>query len=298
MLTVILSALAQGSLYAIMGLGVYITFRILNTPDLTTEGAFVVGASIGAAFIQLDFHPLINILIVFLAGAAAGAITALMITAVGISPLIAGIITMTGVYSLNLRFMGSSNISLAGKTTIYDLVAGLHLPRNLDTLLVGLVIAAIIIGILSLFFKTEMGQALIATGDNIHMARALGIQTKEMQMLGYMLANGLVAVSGSLISQNNGYADINSGVGTVVIGLAAVVLGEVIFPNVKLLVRMATIIVGAIVYQLLLTLVLQLNFNTEDFKLFSALILAICLAIPALRGRLMGRRQKKGTVNE
>jgi len=231
------------------------------------------------------------LLISLLAGMAAGAVTGFLVTRLKINPLLAGIITMTGIYSINLKIMGKANMSLSTVTTLKTAIAGLSLPRNVDTIVIGLIIVAAIIFLLTYFFKTEMGQALIATGDNMQMAKSLGIETSEMTMLGYMLANGLIAVSGYIVSTDNGYADIQMGVGTVVIGLASIIIGEVLFRNVKLGVRFITIVVGSIIYRLLLTIVLMMNFEANDFRLFSAIIVALCLAIPTIQNKVADYRE-------
>ena len=286
-----ISAFSQGTIWAVMGLGIYITFRILNAPDMTTEGSFVLGGAIGAQMLYFGIDPFTTLLISFLAGMAAGAITGFLVTRLSINPLLAGIITMTGIYSINLKIMGKANMSLSTVTTLKSAIASFSLPRNVDTIVIGLVIIAAIILLLTYFFKTEMGQALIATGDNIQMAKSLGIETSEMTMLGYMLANGLIAISGYIVSTDNGYADIQMGVGTVVIGLASIIIGEVLFRNVKLGVRFITILIGSIIYRLLLTIVLMLNFEANDFRLFSAIIVALCLAIPTIQNRLADYRE-------
>ncbi|MFW5445765.1 ABC transporter permease [Aerococcus urinaeequi] len=287
----IISAFSQGTIWAVMGLGIYITFRILNAPDMTTEGSFVLGGAIGAQMLYFNIDPFTTLLISFLAGMAAGAITGFLVTRLKINPLLAGIITMTGIYSINLKIMGKANMSLSTVTTLKNAIAGLSLPRNVDTIVIGLIVVAAIIFLLTYFFKTEMGQALIATGDNMQMAKSLGIETSEMTMLGYMLANGLIAVSGYIVSTDNGYADIQMGVGTVVIGLASIIIGEVLFRNVKLGVRFITILVGSIIYRLLLTIVLMMNFEANDFRLFSAIIVALCLAVPTIQHKVADYRE-------
>ena len=287
----IISAFSQGTIWAVMGLGIYITFRILNAPDMTTEGSFVLGGAIGAQMLYFNIDPFTTLLISFLAGMAAGAITGFLVTRLKINPLLAGIITMTGIYSINLKIMGKANMSLSTVTTLKNAIAGLSLPRNVDTIAIGLIVVAAIILLLTYFFKTEMGQALIATGDNMQMAKSLGIETSEMTMLGYMLANGLIAVSGYIVSTDNGYADIQMGVGTVVIGLASIIIGEVLFRNVKLGVRFITILVGSIIYRLLLTIVLMMNFEANDFRLFSAIIVALCLAVPTIQNKVADYRE-------
>ena len=219
-----------------------------------------------------------------------------MITRLKIQPLLAGIISMTGLYSINLVVLGQANVSYTGFYTIRSMLSGMGLPRNLDTLLVGLFVCLILLLLLSAFFRTQAGQALVATGDNAVMARSIGINTDEMKMMGFMLANGFVAISGNLVAQDNGFADIGMGVGTVVLGLAAVILGEVMIRHVQLSERLAAIIPGAVLYRLLLLFVLQLRFDPQLFKLFSALILALCLGIPSVHAQLLGRHRHRGLL--
>ncbi|MFC5281643.1 ABC transporter permease [Arcanobacterium canis] len=287
---IVLSALSQGAIWTLMGIGVYITFRILNEADLTTEASFTLGAAIGAQLLVLGMNPLLSMVVAFLMGAAAGAITALLITKLKINSLLAGIITLTGLYSINLTFMGSANLSLSGATTLKTQMGMFGLPRNVDTLILGVIMIAIAIAALSYFFRTDMGQALIATGDNPFMAKSLGIPTGEMMLLGYMLGNGLIALSGYLVATDSGYADISMGIGSIVIGLAAIIIGEVVVRNVSLPIRLLAIFVGSVIYRLLLALVLQLKINTDHFKLLSAVILALCLSIPALQKYVAGKR--------
>ncbi|EEZ92269.1 ABC transporter permease [Mobiluncus mulieris] len=291
---IILSALSQGAIWTVMGMGVYITFRILNEPDLTTEASFTLGAAVGAPLLILGVNPLLALLVVMLVGAAAGAITALMITKAKINSLLAGIITMTGLYSINLGFMGRANLSVAGLSSLKTWLGNLGLPRNVDTLVLGLIVIGILVGLLSFFFRTDMGQALIATGDNPTMAKSLGISTAEMTMLGYMLGNALIALSGYLVASDNGYADISMGIGSIVIGLAAIIIGEVVIPNVSLPVRLLTIFFGSVVYRLLLAVVLRFNFDPNNFKLFSAVILGLCLSIPTLQRYFFQRQIRRG----
>ncbi|MDP9801006.1 putative ABC transport system permease protein [Arcanobacterium wilhelmae] len=287
---IVLSALSQGAIWTLMGIGVYITFRILNEADLTTEASFTLGAAIGAQLLVLGMNPLLSMAVAFLMGAAAGAVTALLITKLKINSLLAGIITLTGLYSINLAFMGSANLSLSGATTLKTQMGVFGLPRNVDTLILGVVMILIAVAALSYFFRTDMGQALIATGDNPFMAKSLGIPTGEMMLLGYMLGNGLIALSGYLVATDSGYADISMGIGSIVIGLAAIIIGEVVVRNVSLPVRLLAIFVGSVIYRLLLALVLQLKINTDNFKLLSAVILALCLSIPALQKFFAGKR--------
>ena len=295
---ILLSAVSQGAIWTIMGMGVFITFRVLNEADLTTEASFTLGAAIGGQFLLLGMNPILSMLIAFFIGAAAGAVTALLITRAHINSLLAGIITMTGLYSVNLVFLGKANISLSSAETLKTMIAPLHLPRNLDTLLIGVFMIALVALALSVFFRTDMGQALIATGDNPVMANALGIPSKEMMMLGYMLGNGLIALSGYLVATDNGYADISMGVGSIVIGLAAIIIGEVLVKKVSLPLRLLAIFLGSVIYRLLLAVVLMLNINTNHFKLISAVVLGLCLSIPALQQYAAHKKMRRTNKDE
>lgn len=293
-----MSALSQGAIWTVMGIGVYITFRVLNEADLTTEASFTLGAAIGAQLLVLGMNPLMTLFVVFFIGAAAGAITALMITKAHINSLLAGIITMTGLYSINLGFMGKANLSIATETTLKTQLGTLGLPRNVDTLVLGIIVVLVAVAALSFFFRTDMGQALIATGDNPVMAKSLGISTSEMMLLGYMLGNGLIALSGYLVATDNGYSDISMGIGSLVIGLAAIIIGEVVIRDVPLPIRLLAIFVGSVIYRLLLALVLRFNFDTNNFKLFSAVILGLCLSIPTLQRYFAARRARQAALKE
>ncbi|MDD7541383.1 MAG: ABC transporter permease [Mobiluncus porci] len=295
---ILLSALSQGAIWTVMGIGVYITFRVLNEADLTTEASFTLGAAIGAQLLVLGMNPLMTLFVVFFIGAAAGAITALMITKAHINSLLAGIITMTGLYSINLGFMGKANLSIATETTLKTQLGTLGLPRNVDTLVLGIIVVLVAVAALSFFFRTDMGQALIATGDNPVMAKSLGISTSEMMLLGYMLGNGLIALSGYLVATDNGYSDISMGIGSLVIGLAAIIIGEVVIRDVPLPIRLLAIFVGSVIYRLLLALVLRFNFDTNNFKLFSAVILGLCLSIPTLQRYFAARRARQAALKE
>ena len=295
---ILLSALSQGAIWTVMGIGVYITFRVLNEADLTTEASFTLGAAIGAQLLVLGMNPLMTLFVVFFIGAAAGAITALMITKAHINSLLAGIITMTGLYSINLGFMGKANLSIATQTTLKTQLGALGLPRNVDTLVLGIIVVLVAVAALSFFFRTDMGQALIATGDNPVMAKSLGISTSEMMLLGYMLGNGLIALSGYLVATDNGYSDISMGIGSLVIGLAAIIIGEVVIRDVPLPIRLLAIFVGSVIYRLLLALVLRFNFDTNNFKLFSAIILGLCLSIPTLQRYFAARRARQAALKE
>lgn len=282
----IVTATAQGLLWGIMALGIFITYRILDLPDMTAEGSFPLGAAVCARLILSGVHPLLAALTAFAIGALAGLITGFLITKAKIPGLLAGILTMTGLYSINLRIMNRANLSLLGKQKITDSLSRYNLPPQFDTIFMGIFLTVLIIAALVLFFNTELGQAVIATGDNEKMARSLGISTNRTKILGLMLSNGIVAAAGALIAQDNGYADISMGIGTIVIGLASVIIGEVIFGNLSFANRLICVILGAIIYRFIIMFVLLVGLQPNDLKLISAIILAFCLALPSLRNKL------------
>lgn len=282
----IVTATAQGLLWGTMALGIFITYRILNLPDMTAEGAFPLGAAVSAQLIIGGMNPIYATGISFVAGMLAGSVTGFLITKAKVPGLLAGILTMTGLYSINLRVMTRANLSLLGEDRLTDLFQPFHLPPQFDSIFLGLFVLLALILLLALFFKTELGQAVIATGDNEHMARAMGITTDRAKIFGLMLSNGIIAMAGGLIAQDNGYADISMGIGTIVIGLAAVIIGEVVFGNLSFFNRLICVILGAIIYRLIILLVILLGLNPNDLKLVSAILLAICLALPNLRQAL------------
>nr|WP_314531257.1 ABC transporter permease [uncultured Fusobacterium sp.] len=287
----IVSAISQGLLWSLLSLGLFISFRILNIADMTTEGVYPLGAAVCVTLIQQGMSPLSATIIAMIVGSLAGLATAIFINIFKIPSLLAGILTMTALLSVNLRVMGRPNLSLLNQKTIFDNFEKLNLPPYFDIIILGLIIISIIISLMYIFFNTELGQALIATGDNPKMAVSLGISTKKMITLGLMLSNSMVALTGAILSQHNGYADVNSGLGVIVVALAAIIIGEVIFGDVNFVTRLVCIVFGSIIYRLLLVTVLKLNFiQANDFKIVSALLIAIFLAIPELK-------KIKGKVN-
>ena len=280
----IVSAISQGLLWSLLSLGLFISFRILNIADMTTEGVYPLGAAVCVTLIQQGMSPLSATIIAMIVGSLAGLATAIFINIFKIPSLLAGILTMTALLSVNLRVMGRPNLSLLNQKTIFDNFEKLNLPPYFDIIILGLIIISILISLMYIFFNTELGQALIATGDNPKMAVSLGISTKKMITLGLMLSNSMVALTGSILSQHNGYADVNSGLGVIVVALAAIIIGEVIFGDVNFVTRLVCIVFGSIIYRLLLVTVLKLNFiQANDFKIVSALLIAIFLAIPELK---------------
>ncbi|HFC9326204.1 ABC transporter permease [Enterococcus lactis] len=282
----IVSAISQGMLWAILGLGIFMTYRILDFPDMTTEGSFPLGAAVCVTAITHGVAPILATLLGVGAGMVAGLITGLLYTKEKIPVILAGILVMSGLNSVILFVMRTPNLSLLNHPILQDSFHRFGLPDYFDTVLLGFISLGILIAVLLFFFNTDLGQGYIATGDNETMARSLGIKTDRMKILGLTLSNGVIALSGALIAQNDGYADVNKGIGVIVIGLASIIIGEVIFQELTLAERLIAIVVGSIIYQLLILVVIKLGFDTTYLKLFSATILAICLMIPQLKKAL------------
>lgn len=282
-MALITSAIGQGLLWALLGLGLYLSFRILNVTDMTVEGTFPLGAATAVSLIVHGVNPYLASLAAFGAGMIAGLITGLLTTKGKIPSLLAGILTMTATYSVNLRIMGNkSNLSLLGQETLFSNQFLRQLPQYFDSVVMGMGVIAIITICLVLFLNTEYGQAFIATGDNPTMARSMGISTNKMVIFGLMVSNGLVGLCGALVAQSNGYADINMGIGTIVIALASIIIGEVAFGELTLGQRLVAVTLGSIVYRLLLLAVLQLGFSANDLNLLSSIVLALCMMLPQL----------------
>lgn len=282
----IVSSISQGMLWAILGLGIFMTYRILDFPDMTTEGSFPLGAAVCVTAITNGIAPIFATLLGVGAGMIAGLVTGLLYTKGKIPVILAGILVMSGLNSVILYVMKTPNLSLLNRPILQDSFQKLQLPNYFDTVLLGLIALGVIIAILLFFFNTDLGQGYIATGDNETMARSLGIKTDQMKILGLTLSNGVIALSGALIAQNDGYADVNKGIGVIVIGLASIIIGEVIFQELTLAERLIAIVVGSIIYQLLILIVIKLGFDTTYLKLFSAIILAFCLMIPQVKKAL------------
>lgn len=297
-MTLVTSTIGQGLLWGILALGLYLSFRILNFPDMTVEGTFPFGAAVCVTALIHGTSPLLATLFSFIAGMITGAVTGLLYTKGRIPILLAGILTMTGVYSVNLRILGKANVGLLNHATLLTNAFFNKLPANFPTIILGLIFAIVIVVLLSLFLNTDLGQAFIATGDNEKMARSLGINTDNMKILGLMVSNGLIGLAGGLLAQNGGYADVNMGIGTMVIGLAAIIIGEVVYGNLSLTGRLVAVVIGSILYRLVLLLVLQLGFSTNDFKLISAIILAICLMLPLFQEKFNVRKLLKRGVKK
>ena len=291
-------AVAQGLVWGIMAIGVYITFRILDFADLTVDGSLCTGGAVCIMMMLKGQNVWVSMVAALLAGMAAGCVTGLLHTFMGIPAILSGILTQLGLYSINLKIMGKANQAI--NVDKYDLLVSLRFIRNVPLfkntiLLVSLIIIVLII-ILYWFFGTELGCSIRATGCNDKMARAQGINTDFNRVQGLMISNGLVALSGALLSQYQGFADINMGRGAIVIGLAAVIIGEAIFGKIfrNFGLRLLSVAFGSIIYYLVLQVVIWLGIDTDLLKLLSAAVVAIFLAIPTWKARYFSMGSKGG----
>ena len=287
-------AAAQGVLWGMMVLGVYITFRLLDIADLTVDGSFALGGCVCATLILgYNVDPVVALLAAFLAGAAAGAVTGILHTVLEIPAILAGILTQISLWSVNLRIMGGkSNLPLLKTTTLISGVSDtFNITQAQASILAGLMLAVLIIAVLYWFFGTELGSALRATGNNEDMIRALGVNTNKMKLFGLMLSNALVSFSGSLVCQHQKYADINMGRGAIVIGLAAIVIGEVLMGRlINFACKLSSVVVGSVVYFLIRAIVLQIGLQTNDMNLFTAVFVAAALSFPVLMAKWKARQ--------
>ena len=291
------SAIAQGMLWAMLALGVYITFRLLDFADLTCEGSFAMGACISAVMtVTYHMNPFISLIFGFLGGAIAGTVTGLLNTKLKIPPILAGILSMISLYSINLRIMSDKanlpiNVREEGVESMVTLVQKL-LPESIRTMsqtttviaaCIGVIFCVLSVAVLYWFFGTELGSAIRATGNNEKMIRARGVNTDHMKLVALALSNGFIALSGSLVAQNQKVADVGSGTGAIVIGLASIVIGEVLFAKATSFKwRLTGIIVGSIVYRMIVAIVLQLGMRSSDLKLLTAILVAVALSVPRL----------------
>lgn len=281
-------AVSQGVLWGIMVLGVYITYKILDIADLTVDGSFALGGCVCAILVvEKGMDPLLALMVATLAGMVAGAVTGMLHTLFDIPAILAGILTQIGLWSVNLRIMGKSNIPLLKVDTIFSrIVDMLGVKQSAVSLVIGILIAVLIIVFLYWLFGTEIGSALRATGNNEDMIRALGVNTKMTKLLALTISNGLVGLSGGLVCQSQKYADIGMGTGAIVIGLAAIVIGEVLMGRLKSFgSKLSSAVTGCVVYFLIRAIVLQLGMDANDMKLLSAVIVALALCIPVAIGK-------------
>jgi len=280
MTQVLLGALSLGLLWAIMTIGVYITYRILDIADLTVEGTLPLGGAIACVLITQKVDPYLASLIAMLGGCLAGLCTGLLHTKLKIPALLSGILTMIALYSINLRIMNAPNLSILRRPTVFKPLVKMGLSNDFASIIIGLLFAFAVISLLYWFFGTELGSAIRATGNNQRMVRAQGVNTDTMKILGLVISNGLVALSGAFIAQSQNSADVQMGTGSIVIGLASLIIGEVLFGGRSFYRRLVALILGAVAYRIIIALVLEMGMNPNDLKLFTAITVAICLWLP------------------
>lgn len=295
-MTLVVGSLQLGFIYGLLAVGVYIAFRILDIPDLSAEGTFTFGLAVSAA-LTAKGHPLTGVLFGLLAGCLGGAITGLLQTKLRIHPILAGILTMSGLYSVNLAVMGSSsNISLVGLDTLFRMAFDLfpEVDKELIKLVLSALFCAVLVAVLAIFFKTNVGLCIRATGDNEDMVRASSINVDATKILALAIGNGCIGLSGALLAQYQGFADISSGIGIVAVGLASVIIGERIFGQRGVTWGLVVTVAGSVVYRLIIALALKSNlFPAYFLKIVSAVIVAAALSVPAVKEVLVRRKIKK-----
>lgn len=291
-------AIAQGLIWGIMAIGVYITYRILDIADLTVDGTMCIGGAVCIMMMLNGYNVWIALFFALLAGAIAGFVTGIFHTAMGIPPILAGILTQLALWSANLKIMGKANQAI--NVDKYDLLVSLRYIKGValskNTIFIVAIIIIAVIAILYWFFGTELGCSIRATGCNSNMARAQGINTNFNKVLGLMVSNGLVALSSALLAQYQGFADINMGRGAIVIGLAAVIIGEAIFGRIfhNFALNLLSVALGSVIYYLVLQIVIWLGVDTDLLKMFSALVVAVFLAIPFWKSKYFSKPVKRG----
>lgn len=290
-----MGALETGLIYGLVALGVFLSFRILNFPDLTVDGSFPLGAAATAILIVAGWNPFLASLVAFFAGAIAGLVTAWLNVRLKILNLLASILTMIALYSINLRIMGRPNVALLGEDTILTPLEGLGLPYYVTTPMLFAVVVLVVVVLLIMFLNSEIGLSMRSTGANARMARAQGINTDAMTLLGMAISNGLVGLAGALFAQSQGSADITIGVGTIVIGLASVIGGEAVMSTRTMALAAIACIIGAILYRVAVALALNaefLGFTASDLNLVTAVLVAAAMVLP----RFMAKRRQMRKV--
>ena len=291
-------ALEQGFAYGLMVIGVYLTFRVLDFPDLTVDGSLPLGASVAAVTITSGHSPILAIILAGCAGFLAGAVTGILNTKFKILHLLASILTMIALYSINLRIMGRPNMTLLGKDTVVDWFNNFTgLAPYYSTPILFAVICAVAVAVLIWFLHTEKGLAFLATGDNMQMITSQGVNTDSVVIFGVGLSNALVAVSGALVAQNQGAADVNMGVGTIVAGLASVIIGETVFGDKTISRAIVAALLGSVLYRIAIALALGLklgafSFTPSDLNLITALLVIFALVMPKMKQKVMAGRAK------
>lgn len=298
-MNLLIAALTLGLIFAVLAVGVYISFKIFNIPDITAEGSVTLGGAVAAVLILSGYEPVLATVVAVLAGAGAGLITGVMTTKFSIQPLLAGILTMTALYSVNLRIMGRSNLPINSQdtlTTYSDSLGGLLFGADKSITLAGwnvavydvavllsLVVLIVVVALITYwFFQTELGAAMRASGDNPQMIEALGVSAKTLAIVGLAVSNGLIALSGALLAQYQGFADVQMGIGIIVLGLASVIIGEALVGSRSVGLMICGAIMGAILFRLLVALALRWGLNPNDLKLITAIFVFLALIGPTV----------------
>ena len=299
MLGAALSATALGILWSITTMGVFISYRVLSIPDLTVQGSLVLGAGTASIAIASGINPFIATIMAMIAGMLAGITTGLLHTKLRIPALLSGILCMIALYSINLRVMDAPNIPLLRVQTVFSPIMDMGYVRNISVIITGLSFVIIVIAIVYWFFRTEIGNAIRATGNNIKMAKAQGVNTNMSIIIGLCIGNGLVGLSGALIAQSQGFADIGMGEGAIVIGLACLFIGEVLFGKKNILRALIAIVFGAIIYRFIIALVLEAGMRASDLNLITAAAVALALFLPTVKNRLANniKRNKESVID-
>ncbi len=291
-ITAFIGAMELGLIYSLLAFGTFISFRILKVADLTVDGSFVLGAAASAVF-TFAGKPVAGIFAALIAGALAGIVTALLQTKLGIQPILSGILTMTGLYSVNLMVMdGKANIPLLNKTNIFT-YAETHISGRAYKILVLAVIIASVFIILNWFFRTQLGLSIRATGDNEDMCRASSINTDFIKVVGFALSNMIVALSGALVAQMQQSADVNMGSGMVVISFASIIIGSVIIKNKNITLGLLSVVIGSVIYRLIIAIILTTNFPPSYLKLISALVVITALSIPNIKNKVEADKMRR-----
>ncbi|MGN1113042.1 MAG: ABC transporter permease [Acutalibacteraceae bacterium] len=310
-LTLGLGSLEQGLIYAIMAIGVFVSLRILDIPDLTVDGSFITGAAVSVMITNMQpsnesglLFAILSMLLALLAGAVAGMVTGILQTKLKVQPLLAGILTMTGLYSINLIIMMEKpTVNINGKTSIFSdaqsfavqLLGGMDIgvAKKLAVIPILLFIVIAVAAVLYWFLRTQIGMSIRATGDNVEMVNASSINSDAMKILGLAIANGIVALSGAALAQNQNFADAKAGTGMVVVGIASIIIGETIFGRRSVLNNLISAILGAVVYRVFITVVFQLGLPASYFKLLSAVIVVIAISVPIISEKIVKRNARR-----
>lgn len=299
-------AVSLGLVWAIMAIGVYITFKILDIPDMTVDGTFALGGCIVASTVTIGWNPLMAIIVAVALGMVAGFVTGVLHTKLKIPAILAGILTMLALYSVNLMIMGGkSNIGMAQfgsqrVETALDAIANFFgMSGKMTNITLGLILAIAIIAVLYWFFGTEIGSLVRATGINEAVVKAQGGNTDQMKILGLIIANGLVALSGALVAQIQRYGDVGMGTGTIVIGLASIIIGEVLFgKKASFKIRLVSVFAGSVIYRVIIAVVLLMGFNPNNLKMLTAILVVVALSVPVAREFLANKKQMKANLKK